>query len=335
MAEKYCLILLLTSGYPSQMLEEKLLTNSILKENFFFLRMKNPAHVLYEKILKTPILEEDLPILMLGDQVVIKGDEAVMDLMNKQVALGGLPEIEIQADFAQEMMSKILPAMRQMSELTPLIENQEFYDIATNLFEKMLILILGGFFMNIPQFEGFLSLNDLEFPKFPFEMENETKNNRASPEGVIDIEFDETFLSSFWQFSLSPPVIEGNKWLELFSDLSSLGIPIVALIKSLGWYMGSWASKDLKMLGQIRQILPPSWGEFLELDQVKNSYQGGIQLNTPITNHFGWDLMFLAFFIKGAIENAVGEKLGKFEVSYKANSKYFEFNGKIQDIIEI
>ena len=46
--DKYCLFLLLSStGFPSQKLQEMLIHNPTIAENFIILRVK-PPHILYE-----------------------------------------------------------------------------------------------------------------------------------------------------------------------------------------------------------------------------------------------------------------------------------------------
>ncbi|MHA2365387.1 MAG: hypothetical protein ACXAC7_15620, partial [Candidatus Hodarchaeales archaeon] len=245
MAEKYCLLLLLSpTGYPSTALEEKLLNNPILLGNFYFLRMNDPENMIYELY---SAHSDDLPMLIFGDQVILKGDEAVMELLDGQAAMGGLPEEELQADFAQEMMAKILPAIRSFETDD---SDQEFYDKTTNIFEKILILILGAMLQNLPHINEFLSENDIDpWPEFPIEMD--LIEELDAPTGVIDLEFDETFLSSFWQFCMTPPAESPNKWMQLFYELSEIGLPIKALLKSLAWYLGRYAARDLKIAQQI------------------------------------------------------------------------------------
>ena len=65
--DKYCLFLLLSStGLPSQKIQDLLIQNPTIAENFIILRVK-PPHILYE--LKE-ITHQDLPMLIFGDNVV-------------------------------------------------------------------------------------------------------------------------------------------------------------------------------------------------------------------------------------------------------------------------
>lgn len=321
--DKYCLFLLLSStGLPSQKLQDLLIQNPTIAENFIILRVK-PPHILYE--LKE-ITHQDLPMLIFGDNVVLKGDESVMELMVKQAELGGAPEVELQADFSTRIMEKFLPAL---SKFEP-PEEQELFDNSGNLIEDLLILILGSLVLGLPHMKEFIESNEMIIPEFPIELNVE--HNEDHNHSVIDLEFDEHFLSSFWQFTLNPPKFPQREWVDFFYELYSVGLPISTLVKALGWYFGRFAVQrsDVKLLPAVQQIIPPSWGEFIEFsyDTSSRKVNGGIQLKFYFTNPYAWDLSFLAFFMKGALESINNAKLKPFNIYYNAESKYFEFSGE-------
>ena len=323
---KYCLFLLLSSsGFPSQKLEDMLIKNPTIAENFIILRVK-PPHILYE--LKE-ITHNDLPMLIFGDNIVLKGDEAVMELLAKQAELGGAPEVELQADFASRLMEKFLPVL---SKFEP-PEEQELFDHSSNLIEDLLILILGALILGLPPMKQFVEDNQMVVPDFPIDLD--VDYNEVDVQNVIDLEFDEGYLASFWQFTLSPPKFHQREWVDFFYQLYSVGLPISTLVKALGWYFGRHAIKrsDIKLIQAVQQIIPPSWGEFIDFSYSTDSgdVNGGIQLKFYFTNPYGWDLSFFAFFMKGALETVKNTKLKPFNIYYNAESKYFEFKGEYVD----
>lgn len=329
MAEKYCLFLLLSStGFPSKTLQEKLISNPTLKDNFIILRVE-PPHILYE--LKE-IKADDLPLLFFGNDAVIKGEEEVMDLMSKQAELGGASDIELQADFATRIMEKFLPVLSRFEPP----EEQELFDHSSNTIEDLMILILGSLLTGLPHMKEFFEINDIEIPDFPIEINVVDEDESLDLDHhVIDLDFDEDFLSNFWQFTLSPPKLPQREWVDLFYELYSLGIPISVLIKALAWYFGRFASQrsEIKMIQAIQQVIPPSWGEFIEFEYSLETEEikGGIQLKFFFTNPYGWDVVFFAFFMKGALETIKNKKLKPFSIYYNAESKYFEFSGAFID----
>ena len=327
MAEKYCLFLLTSSGFPSKTLQENLISNNVLSNNFVILQVK-PPHILYEL---RELKGDNLPMLMFGDLVVLSGDEEVMALMTKQAEIGSSPEEELEADFASRIMEKFLPVLAKFE----LPEEQELYDHSNNTIEDLLILILGTLLTQLPHMKEFLDANDIDIPDFPLEVDVDDEEDNG-PHHVVDLDFDESIIGNFWQFALAPPKFPSREWVDFFYELYGLGLPISTLVKAVAWYFGRFAVRqsDLKILRQVQQIVPPSWGEFLELNINDDEISGGIQLNFYFTNPYGWDLMFFAFFVKGALETVKGMILKPFNIYYNAESKYFEFTGEFKEFGE-
>lgn len=316
--DKYVLFFLTSSSYQSDNLQEKLIDNPTLKENFLILRVK-PPHILYEL---REIKSSDLPMIIFGDQIVMKGEEEVMSLLAKQGDFDFQEEEE--ADFASRIMEKFLPILSSFE--AP--EEQELFDHSANIIENLLILVLGTMVIGLPHMKEFLELNDFEIPEFPIDLDIDGDND--VPNHVVDLDFDENFLANFWQFALSPPKFSSREWVDFFYELYSVGMPISTLVKALAWYFGRYAvlKSELKMIQQVQQIVPPSWGTFSEFSyDASGEVSGGIDLNFYFTNPYGWDLMFFAFFMKGSLETVKGKILKPFNIYYNAESKYFEFTG--------
>lgn len=316
--DKYVLFLLTSSSYQSETLQEKLIENPKISENFLILRVK-PPHILYEL---REIKQDDLPMIIFGDNVVMKGEEEVMTIMAKQTDFDF--KEEAQADFASRLLEKFLPILSKFE--AP--EEQELFDHSSNIIEDLLILIMGALVTGLPHMKEFLEINDLDIPEFPVELD--VDDDLDSPTHVVDLDFDENFLANFWQFSLSPPKFSSREWVDFFYELYNVGMPISTLVKALAWYFGRYAARksDMKMIQQVQQLVPPSWGQFNTFNYESNGdVSGGIDLNFFFTNPYGWDLIFFAFFMKGCLETVKGKLLKPFNIYYNAESKYFEFNG--------
>ena len=94
-----------------------------------------PPHILYEL---REIKSTDLPMLIFGDSVVMRGEEEVMTIMAKQADFDFKEEEE--ADFASRLMEKFLPILSSFE--AP--EEQELFDHSSNIIEDLLILIMGS-----------------------------------------------------------------------------------------------------------------------------------------------------------------------------------------------
>ena len=315
--DKYVLFLLTSSSYQSESLQEKLIANPKISENFLILRVK-PPHILYEL---REIKSSDLPMIIFGDNIVMKGEDEVMSIMSKQADFDFKEEEE--ADFASRIMEKFLPILSSFE--AP--EEQELFDHNSNIIEDLLILIMGALVTGLPHMKEFLDANDLEVPEFPVDLDVDEDND--NPSHVVDLDFDENFLANFWQFSLSPPKFASREWVDFFYELYNVGMPISTLVKALAWYFGRYAARksDLKMLQQVQQLVPPSWAIFNTFSYESGEVSGGIDLNFYFTNPYGWDLMFFAFFLKGCLETVKAKILKPFNIYYNAESKYFEFTG--------
>ena len=316
------LFLLTSSSYQSDSLQEKLIANPKISENFLILRVK-PPHILYEL---REIKSSDLPMIIFGDSVVMKGEQEVMTIMSKQADFDFKEEEE--ADFASRLMEKFLPILSSFE--AP--EEQELFDHSSNIIEDLLILIMGALVTGLPHMKDFLEINDLDIPEYPVELDVDEDND--NPTHVVDLDFDENFLANFWQFSLSPPKFASREWVDFFYELYNVGMPISTLVKALAWYFGRYAARksDMKMIQQVQQLVPPSWGQFNTFNYDSSTdgaseVSGGIDLNFFFTNPYGWDLMFFAFFLKGCLETVKGKLLKPFNIYYNAESKYFEFSG--------
>ena len=318
--DKYVLFLLTSSSYQSDSLQEKLIANPKISENFLILRVK-PPHILYEL---REITSSDLPMLIFGDNVVMKGDSEVISLLAKEGEFDFKEEEE--AYFASRIMEKFLPILSSFE--AP--EEQELFDHSSNIIEDLLFLIMGALVTGLPHMKTFLEINDLEVPEYPVDLDVEEDTD--SPNNVVDLDFDENFLANFWQFSLSPPKFSSREWVDFLYELYNVGMPISTLVKALAWYLGRYAARksDMKMIQQVQQLVPPSWGQFNTFNYESGEVSGGIDLNFYFTNPYGWDLMFFAFFLKGCLETVKGKILKPFNIYYNAESKYFEFTGTFQ-----
>lgn len=320
MAEKYCLLLLLArTGYASQMIADRLENNPTLQENFYIIRLRDPEHPIYHIRGFEP---RELPILMFGGDVLLKGDEEVMQVASKE---GVGSDLENQADFAQEIMTRFLPVLSKF-QVPP---EQELYDHVSNTIEKLMIVLLGALVLNVPNLKEFVEANELEIPSLPLEMELQDETS-VSP-GVIDLEFDEIFLAPFWEFTLTPPKVSAKKWIDTLYEMYKLGLPIGSLVMSLAWYLGRHSVQrlDLTLPQQVMQCLPPSWGEFQDLRSNHGNYTGEVMLKPSLTNPYKWDQLFLAYFFKGALETVTNHHFETYEFSYEPDARYFEFHGTI------